>query len=62
MVLFQFARFLEILFYPFSSKVWFIYLFYLEREVAVSTTRPETMLGDVAIAVHPDDPRYKVKL
>uniref|UniRef100_A0A8C2G401 Valine--tRNA ligase, mitochondrial n=1 Tax=Cyprinus carpio TaxID=7962 RepID=A0A8C2G401_CYPCA len=29
------------------------------REVAVSTTRPETMLGDVAIAVHPDDPRYK---
>lgn len=56
---FQFARFLEMLFYPFSSKVWFIYL---EREVAVSTTRPETMLGDVAIAVHPDDPRYKVKL
>ncbi|XP_016120906.1 valine--tRNA ligase, mitochondrial-like, partial [Sinocyclocheilus grahami] len=30
-----------------------------EGEVAVSTTRPETMLGDVAIAVHPDDPRYK---
>lgn len=32
----------------------------LEGEVAVSTTRPETMLGDVAIAVHPDDPRYQV--
>lgn len=31
-----------------------------EGEVAVSTTRPETMLGDVAIAVHPDDPRYQV--
>ncbi|XP_029919091.1 valine--tRNA ligase, mitochondrial isoform X2 [Myripristis murdjan] len=30
-----------------------------DGEVAVSTTRPETMLGDVAIAVHPDDPRYK---
>lgn len=30
-----------------------------EGEVAVSTTRPETMLGDVAVAVHPDDPRYK---
>ncbi|XP_056271759.1 valine--tRNA ligase, mitochondrial isoform X8 [Pseudoliparis swirei] len=30
-----------------------------EGEVAVSTTRPETMLGDVAIAVHPDDPRYQ---
>ena len=25
----------------------------------VATTRPETMLGDVAVAVHPDDPRYK---
>ncbi|XP_056153882.1 valine--tRNA ligase, mitochondrial [Lampris incognitus] len=30
-----------------------------DGEVAVSTTRPETMLGDVAIAVHPDDPRYQ---
>uniref|UniRef100_A0A8C6WTZ7 Valine--tRNA ligase, mitochondrial n=1 Tax=Neogobius melanostomus TaxID=47308 RepID=A0A8C6WTZ7_9GOBI len=29
------------------------------HEVAVSTTRPETMLGDVAIAVHPEDPRYQ---
>uniref|UniRef100_A0A3Q3WLM2 Valine--tRNA ligase, mitochondrial n=1 Tax=Mola mola TaxID=94237 RepID=A0A3Q3WLM2_MOLML len=28
-------------------------------EVAVSTTRPETMLGDVAVVVHPDDPRYQ---
>uniref|UniRef100_A0A3B4ZFC4 Valine--tRNA ligase, mitochondrial n=1 Tax=Stegastes partitus TaxID=144197 RepID=A0A3B4ZFC4_9TELE len=28
-------------------------------EVAVSTTRPETMLGDVAVAVHSDDPRYQ---
>ena len=28
-------------------------------ELVVSTTRPETMLGDTAIAVHPDDPRYK---
>ena len=27
--------------------------------VAVATTRPETMLGDVAVAVHPDDERYK---
>ena len=25
----------------------------------VATTRLETMLGDVAVAVHPDDPRYK---
>jgi len=27
--------------------------------VTVATTRPETMLGDVAVAVHPDDDRYK---
>ncbi|HVY50003.1 MAG TPA: valine--tRNA ligase [Devosia sp.] len=27
--------------------------------IVVATTRPETMLGDVAVAVHPDDPRYK---
>jgi valyl-tRNA synthetase len=25
----------------------------------IATTRPETMLGDSAVAVHPDDPRYK---
>lgn len=25
----------------------------------VATTRPETMLGDTAVAVHPDDPRYR---
>lgn len=27
-------------------------------EIIVSTTRPETLLGDVAVAVHPDDDRY----
>src|SRR3984893_18537972 len=27
--------------------------------VVVATTRPETMLGDVAVAVHPEDPRYQ---
>mgnify|MGYP001951263416 CR=1 FL=1 len=27
--------------------------------VQVATTRPETMLGDTAVAVHPDDERYK---
>lgn len=27
--------------------------------LVVATTRPETLLGDVAVAVHPDDPRYK---
>ena len=36
--------------YPLTSGV---------GEIEVATTRPETMLGDVAIAVHPDDPKYK---
>ncbi|MGJ7920535.1 valine--tRNA ligase [Neobacillus sp. LXY-4] len=27
--------------------------------IEVATTRPETMLGDTAVAVHPEDPRYK---
>ena len=30
-----------------------------ERSITVATTRPETMLGDTAVAVHPDDDRYK---
>ena len=29
------------------------------RFIEVATTRPETMLGDTAVAVHPDDERYK---
>jgi valyl-tRNA synthetase len=29
-----------------------------EDSIVVATTRPETMLGDTAVAVHPDDPRY----
>ncbi len=29
------------------------------RFITVATTRPETMLGDSAVAVHPDDERYK---
>ena len=30
-----------------------------ERFLEIATTRPETLLGDTAIAVHPDDDRYK---
>src|SRR3954453_7270244 len=30
-----------------------------DRQLTVATTRPETMLGDTALAVHPDDERYK---
>lgn len=31
-------------------------------EVVIATTRPETMLGDVAVAVHPSDARYTDKI
>ena len=30
-----------------------------QDHLVVATTRPETLLGDVALAVHPDDPRYR---
>jgi valyl-tRNA synthetase len=30
-----------------------------DASIVVATTRPETMLGDTAVAVHPDDERYK---
>ncbi len=30
-----------------------------DEYVVVATTRPETMLGDTAVAVHPSDPRYQ---
>ncbi len=36
--------------YPFKDRQGYI---------QVATTRPETMLGDTAVAVHPKDPRYK---
>lgn len=42
------------------------FLWYIKYPIAnqsgyltVATTRPETMLGDAAVAVHPEDPRYK---
>ncbi len=30
-----------------------------DESITVATTRPETMLGDTAVAVHPDDERYR---
>jgi len=43
------------------SKIWYIkYPIKNESDfIVVATTRPETMLGDTAVAVHPDDLRYK---
>ncbi|MEO7904824.1 MAG: valine--tRNA ligase [Candidatus Saccharimonadales bacterium] len=44
-----------------KGKLWNIAYPTLDSigEIVVATTRPETMLGDVAVAVHPDDERYK---
>lgn len=33
-----------------------------DEKLIVATTRPETMLGDTAIAVHPSDTRYTVSV
>ncbi len=40
---------------PRKGKLWHIKY----GEIIVATTRPETMLGDTAVAVNPKDPRYK---
>ncbi|AGC69102.1 valine--tRNA ligase ValS [Thermoclostridium stercorarium subsp. stercorarium DSM 8532] len=44
-----------------EGKLWYIrYPVKGENEyLTVATTRPETMLGDTAVAVHPEDERYK---
>ncbi|HBA60357.1 MAG TPA: valine--tRNA ligase [Elusimicrobia bacterium] len=46
-----------------KSKLWHIRYAFEDGSgsVTVATTRPETMLGDTAVAVHPEDERYKGK-
>lgn len=43
-----------------DGKLWHIHYPYASGmgHLVVATTRPETMLGDVAVAVNPEDPRY----
>lgn len=43
------------------GQLWYIQYPLSEEEgyLTVATTRPETMFGDVAVAVHPDDQRYR---
>ncbi|KYN06455.1 Valyl-tRNA synthetase, mitochondrial, partial [Cyphomyrmex costatus] len=36
----------------------FYFFYFTDEELIVATTRPETIFGDVAIAVHPNDDRY----
>ncbi len=45
-----------------DDKLWYVRYPIKNRGakyITVATTRPETMLGDTAVAVHPDDKRYK---
>ncbi len=51
---------LEVVYQSTAGKLWYINypIVGSEKFVSVATTRPETMLGDTAVAVHPDDSRY----
>lgn len=52
---------LEVEYHEVKGSLWHIRYPFAEGEgeVVVATTRPETMLGDTAIAVHPEDERYQ---
>jgi valyl-tRNA synthetase len=52
---------IEIRYTPHKTKLWYIKypIKNSDRFIVVATTRPETMLGDTAIAVNPKDERYK---
>ncbi|MCB0411283.1 MAG: valine--tRNA ligase, partial [Bdellovibrionales bacterium] len=51
---------LEVEFQEVKGNLWHIrYPVEGGGQLVVATTRPETMLGDTAVAVHPEDPRYK---
>lgn len=52
---------LEVVPTPEESKLYFIRYFVkaADKSIIVATTRPETLLGDVAVAIHPSDKRYK---
>jgi valyl-tRNA synthetase len=52
----------EVIFKEIDSKLYFVKYPFVEdgsKFIMVATTRPETILGDVAICVNPDDERYK---
>jgi valyl-tRNA synthetase len=51
---------LEVVYEPAHGKLWHLKYPLVEEDncLIVATTRPETMLGDSAVAVHPEDSRY----
>ena len=58
---------LEVIATPEKGTLWFVRYHLLrddgtpdpDETITVATTRPETILGDTAVAVHPDDERYR---
>ena len=58
---------LEVIAKPQSGTIWSVRYHLVQadgtpdpvRSITVATTRPETIVGDTAVAVHPDDPRYQ---
>ncbi len=58
---------LEVIPTPEVGTLWTVRYHFVDDEgrvdpdegITVATTRPETILGDTAVAVHPDDPRYR---
>ena len=52
---------IEVVYNEHDGMFWYLRYPVIGEEggyISVATTRPETMLGDTAVAVHPDDPRY----
>lgn len=52
----------EVIMKPQTDKLYFVRYFFKdepERFITIATVRPETMLADVAVAVNPNDERYK---
>ncbi|MDO5047865.1 MAG: valine--tRNA ligase [Anaerococcus sp.] len=47
-----------------KGKLWYIKYFFEDSDeyVTIATTRPETMFGDLAVAVNPEDERFKDKI
>lgn len=52
---------IEVVYKSDKSKLWYIDYPLTDGSdsIQVATTRPETLLGDTAVAVHPDDARYR---
>ncbi|NLZ75806.1 MAG: valine--tRNA ligase [Erysipelotrichia bacterium] len=52
---------IEVIYKSTKSSMYHFYYEVVEtgQKIAIATTRPETMFGDVCVVVHPDDERYK---